>query len=158
MQHEAYRKLRRHPQCRLLSQVAAIGFCRNPVFWQHIPDTGKELLEAGLLCALELITTESLRVLVVREKQSLQTDLALVFGKNADPSKVNGHAMHGKDLALKAVEVRNHFAGKRVGGLHSGLNPEWQYLHYLAKLHSALSEVPALLQQKVKLFSIRRLT
>lgn len=51
MQREAYMKLRRHPQCWLLSQVAAIAFCRIPVFWQHIPDTSKELLEAGLLCA-----------------------------------------------------------------------------------------------------------
>lgn len=81
---------------------------------------------------------------MVREKQLFQTDVALVFGKHADPSKVNGHAMQGRDLALKAVEVRNHFAGKRVGGLHSGLNPEWQYLHYLTMLHSALSEVPPL--------------
>lgn len=30
MQEEAYKKLRQHPQCQLLSQVAAIAFCRIP--------------------------------------------------------------------------------------------------------------------------------
>lgn len=97
-----------------------------------------------MLFALELIERDRVRELVVREKHSLQSDLALVFGKHADPSRVSGHAIDGRDLALKAVEIRNHFAGKRVCGMHCGLRPEWQYLHYMSKLYFVLSQVPAL--------------
>lgn len=135
-------KLRRHPQCQLLSQVSAIAFCRIPQIWQAIPESSRELLDAAILNSLGILDRQRFGELIDREKQTMHSDCALVYGRNSDPSRVNGISKNGRDVALKAVRTRNHFTGKEVSGCRIDINE--QYSYYLTQLYEAVARVPAL--------------
>lgn len=139
---QSEKKLRRHPECQLPSQVAAIAFCRIPQIWEAIPESSRELLDAALMYALGFLDRQHFEELIDREKQTMKSDCALLHGRNSDPSRVNGISMNGRDVALKAVRTRNHFTGKDVSGCR--INIKEQYSCFLTQPYEALARVPAL--------------
>jgi len=150
----ARKTFRSHPDNAVLSQLAAVAFCRRPIVWARLPPTpGRQAVTFARLAALGLATAAEKKDLMKasvsaeREARSRLNDLHRQFASLAqadEATKSVGHEFAAHHLARLLIEGAGHAVARCAYRFATDYESVLAEMGYQMAVYDALAQVPSL--------------